>query len=235
MMTSCGYCSHENDADARFCENCGAPLQPTVSQSGAPTKSVGEGFGDAGRKMGEAFGQMGKTWGKEMGRTGQRFGSWWDQTLGLAAPLVSGFIGVVVLVLAIVTMGYIARISEHEVFWNDLVSFVEHNLWLFLGLIFLNSFSNYFHRRYRKTWRWAVPVVIAVGSLGWFWIFAQAMEIAATDLVHPSLGDLANVIELMLPVIFVFVILIGYLMVFWITIGERGDEPPRYNKYGRIR
>lgn len=234
-MSRCGYCGRENGADARFCENCGAQLTFPITPSTIPPRTFGEEMGETGRKVGEAFGQMDKTWGEETGRTGHRLEDWWDQTLGFAAPLVSGFIGVVVLLFAIVMMGIIATFSEHEVFWNDLVSFVERNLWLFVGLIFLNSFSNYFHRRYRKTWRWVIPVPIAVGSLGWFWIFAQALEIAGADTVHPRLGDLANIIEFMLPVIFVLVLVIGYLMVFWITIGERGDEPPRYGKYGRIR
>jgi hypothetical protein len=178
---------------------------------------------------------MGMTWGEELGRTGHKFENWWDQTLGFAAPLVSGFIGVAVLLFAIITMGIIATFSEHGDFWNDLVSFVEQNLWLFVGLIFLNSFSSYFHRRYRKAWRWVMPVWMAFGSLGWFWIFAQTLEIASRDLGHLTLADLANVIELLLPVIFALVLVIGYLMVFWITIGERGDEPPRYGRYGRIR
>jgi len=187
------------------------------------------------RKMGDAFGQMGKTWREEMGKTGHGLEGWWDRTLGFAAPLVSGFIGVAVLLLAIITMGIIANLSEHEIFWNDLVSFVEHNLWVFMGLIFLNSFSNYFHRRDRKTWRWALPVTMAVGSLGGFWILAQVLEIARTDLEEPRLGDLANIVEFMLPALFVLVLIIGFLMVFWITIGERGDEPHRYGKSGRIR
>lgn len=192
-------------------------------------------MGEAGRKMGNAFGQLGKTWGKEVHGGGDRFENWWDQTLGFAAPLVSGFIGVVILLFAIVAMGIIAALSEHEDFWNDLVSFVERNLWLFIGLIFLNSFSNYFRRRYRKSWRWVLPLPIAVGFLGGLWIFAQVLEIAQVDLGNPRWGDLSSDIELLLPVIFVLVLVLGYLMVFWITIGERGDEPPRYDGHGRIR
>jgi len=234
-MARCGHCNHENAADARLCEHCGAQVPAPIPPSPIPPRTFGEEIGEAGRRMGEAFGQMGKTSGEGAGRTGNRFEAWWDQTLGFAAPLVSGFIGVVVLLCAIVMMGVIAAFSEDENFGNDLVSFVERNLWLFVGLIFLNSFSSYFHRRYRKTWRWIMPVPMAVGSLGWFWIFAQVLEIAQTDLGHPRLGDLANIIELMLPLIFVLVLVIGYLMVFWITIGERGDEPPRYGRYGRIR
>jgi len=234
-MAVCGYCGRENGVDAKFCENCGAQLMFPIPPCPVTPSPFGEEMGATGRKMGGAFGQMGRTWGKDAGRTGHNLGDWWDRTLGFAAPLVSGFIGVVVLLFALVTMGIIASLSEHDIFWNDLVSFVERNLWLFVGLIFLNSFSNYFHRRYRKTWRWVIPVPIAVGSLGSFWIFAQALEIAAADMGHQRLGDLANIIELMLPVIFVLVIVIGYLMVFWITIGERGDEPPRYGRYGRIR
>jgi len=234
-MAPCGSCGRENGPDAKFCENCGTRLGSPLPPPPAAPGTLGDEIERASKKMGEAFGQMGKTWGEEAGKSGQKLGAWWDHTLGIAAPVAAGAIGVVVLLFVIIGMGMIASVSEHETFWNDLVSFVEHYLWLFVGLIFLNSFSNYFHRRYRKTWRWVIPLPIAVGSVGWFWILAQVLEIAQVDLGHPRLGDLAEVIEILLPVLFILVLILGYLMVFWITIGERGDEPPRYGKYGRLR
>lgn len=234
-MVKCGSCGRENGTDSKFCENCGVQLLSGAPASPGPSHGFDAQMEDAGRRMGEAFSQMGRTWGTEAGKTGFRLEAWWDRTLGVFAPVVSGLIGVFVLLMALILFGMIADISERSNFWDDLISFVEHNMALFIALIFLNSFSNYLRRRYRKTWRWVIPVPIAIGSVGGFWIFAEVLKIAALDLEHPTLDDLGGMIELLLPVLFILVLILGYLMVFWITIGERGDEPRRYDEHGRIR
>lgn len=191
---------------------------------------MGKELGEAGRKMGEAFGRMGRTWGEEAGKAGKGLGSWWYGSLGIAAPFVLGLIGVVALLVGMVIIGAIATFSEHEDLWNDLISFVWQYFWVFVGLIFLNAFSNYFHRMYRRSWRWISPVATAVGSVASFWMLAQVLEIMDRDLGHPTLGNLSDLIELLLPAIFFLVIVFGYLLAFFVTIGERGDEPPRYGR-----
>lgn len=212
-----------------------AQLMVPIPSPPIASRTIGEQLGDAGRKMGEALGQMGRTWGEGTGRAGERIGSWWYRSLGIAAPVVSGLIGVAALLVAMVIMGAIATVSEHGTFWSDLVSFIWQYFWLFVGLTFLNSFSSYFHRMHRRSWRWVSPAAAAVGSLAGFWILAQILEIMEMDLGFSGLGNLAEFIEFILPVIFVLVIVVGYMMVFFIAIGERGDELPRYYRYGRRR
>lgn len=231
----CGFCGRENGPDARFCQGCGAQLVPGIPLPPSPPPGPGDPISDAGRRMGDAFSRMGKTWGEEARKGGFRLQNWWDDTLGILSPIVSGLIGVFVLLLAIIVFGTVSDISEHPGFWDDIATFLVHNLVLIIALIFLSSFSNYLRRRFRKTWRWAIPVPIAIGSIGSLWVFAELLKITALDLGHPTLHGLADLIDLFLPVIFVVVLVLGYLMVFWITIGERGDEPRRYNEFGRIR
>ncbi len=233
-MRRCGFCGHDNADDASFCESCGTQLIPPGPKP-APPRDFGSAAGAAGKKAGEAVSQMGRTWGLEVERAGFGVQRWWDTSLGPFAPVVSGIIGVLVLLLLIVVFGAAISGSEHEDFWKDVLSFAEHNLWILIGLIFLGSFSDYFHRQFGKSWRWALPAVIALGMTGGFWVLAEIVRIYDADFGHPALGDLARLLELLLPVLFVLVLILGYLMVFWITIGERGSEPPRYGKYGRIR
>jgi len=233
-MRRCGYCGQDNADDASFCENCGTKLVAAGPRP-APPRDFGSSAAVAGQRAGEAVTQMGRTWGEEAGKIGRGMWTWWDEVLGPFAPVAAGLIGVVVLLIAVFALEAATSGTEHEDFWKDVVSFVERHLWVFIGLIFLNSFSSFFHRQYRKSWRWALPVVAALGCVGGFWILLELLRIYSADFGHPLLGDLAWLAELLLPVLFLLVLVISYLMIFWITIGERGSEPPRYGKYGRIR
>ncbi len=54
-----------------------------------------------------------------------------------------------------------------------------------------------------------------IGSVAWFWIFAQVLQMFAVDDHHPKLGDLAEFAEDMLLVIFILVVVLSYLFAFW--------------------
>ncbi len=233
-MRRCGNCGQDNADDAAFCEKCGTKLFAPGPRP-APPRDFGGATRDVGQNAAEAVGQMARTWGEEVGKAGLGLRTWWDGIFGPFAPVVVGMIGVAVLLLAVFAIEAAAAGTENEGFWKDIVSFVERHLWGFIGLIFLNAFSGYLHRHYGKSWRWILPPVVALGTVGGFWILLEVLRISSSDFNHPLLGDLAWFAELLLPVLFVLVLIVSYLMVFWITIGERGSEPPRYGKYGRIR
>jgi len=230
-VTVCPGCGRENVADARFCNSCGALLvvEETSAQAepvpSPPPQGPDQQMGEFGRKLGEDLGQMGKAIGAEVERAGREFGNWWDRTFGMLAPVISGLIGVVVFLILILVADAIATVSDHRRFWGDLADFGWTHLWLLIGLIFAGSFSDYFLRRYRRTYRWIRPVVTGLVTVGWFWIFAQVLRIAGSDLRHPQLGDLASFVELMLPVIFALALAIGYLIALLSYMGPEHRWP----------
>ncbi len=115
-----------------------------------------------------------------------------------------------------------AAVSHHERFLRDLVDFIGANVLIFIGLIFLSAFSNYLNRRYRRYFRWVFPVALAVGVFGWFWIFSQVLELADADaLGPPELGSFGLLIEVTLPLLFLLVLAVGYLvLLFEVVVKE---------------
>lgn len=228
-MVLCSRCGVENPDDSFFCRKCGAPIMvaqarappmpgpPSPPTPGSPSSPAdfGQQMGQMGKRMGEAFGQMGQAFGREMEHEGKRFGDWWTGRLGILSPLVLGIIGVIVIVVLMLIAGGISTISDHRAFWQDLENFGFANILLLIGLVFLNSFSTDFHRRYRKQYRWIEPVVMGFGFVGWFWIFGEVLRIAGSDLVHPSLRELGAFIDVMLPVVFILVVILGYMFMFF--------------------
>ncbi len=221
-MAVCSNCGNDNPSEALFCEKCGTSLTP---QGTAATESFEGRMEAAGKKIEEAFEQVGKKVQEGAAQARKGTQTWWDQRLGIASPIVSGLLGVIAVLIVVIIMDAIAGFSAHERFWQDLVDFVINYIWLFVFLIFLNAFSEYLIRRYRGTWRWVRPVPLAIGFFGWFWIFAQVLEIGASDLHEPSLGDLGNLIELILPLIFVLVLAVGYLALVLRIMAERAGAP----------
>lgn len=233
-MAVCSSCGNDNPAAALFCEKCGASLAPqqTPSAEGADSgpKKPPERMEEVGKKMGEAFGRIGKEIGQRAEQAGRGATTWWDQRLGIAGPIVSGLIGLVVLLIFVIIFEGIAAISAHERFWRDLADFILNNIWLFIVLIFLNAISEYLNRRYWRTWRWARPFALAIGFFGWFWIFAQVLEIVSTDLHSPTAGELGDFIELVLPLIFILVLVLAYLVLAFRVLAERQGVPPSWQK-----
>ena len=174
-----------------------------------------------GERLGKELGEIGKRIGQEAERAGKGYVNWWDRTMGMFSPVVSGAISVIVFIVLLIITRAIAAISDHRAFWDGLADFGWDYLPLFVGLFFLGSFQAYLHRRYRKEFRWVSPPISAVAFVASFWIFAKVLDIADRHLDHPRLGDLSSLVILMLPVIFVLVIIGGYLFAF---VGAMNDE-----------
>jgi len=167
-----------------------------------------------GKRVGDGFEKLGKTLEEKVDRRGKDFQNWWDHSLGILSPVVAGaFCAIVVLVLIFIADA-IASASDHRQFWEELADFGLDNFLLLVGLGFFGSFNDYFNRRHKKTYRWIYPPVSGVLCVAWFWVLSQVLDITATTRGHPSLTDLSDFIELMLPVIFVLVLVIGYSVVF---------------------
>jgi len=228
-MVACGKCGVENDSDSKYCKSCGVAIGTTQSGQVAPTPPPPEGFAkemsDIGKRIGDNAEKAGERFGKEMERRGSEFGAWWDKSLGIFAPLVIGLFGVIGYLVVILVVGVIAEVSDRPLFWNDLSDFLESYWWLFFILAFYMAFRDYLMRRYRSVFMWINPVISGFGFVAWFWILAQVLLLASTDRGHTRLGDLGEFIEDMYIVIFVLVVVGGYLFAFF-----RSASPSNWDK-----
>ncbi len=150
--------------------------------------------------------------GEEIGRAFQRAGkgaeTWWDRTFGILGPLILALIGFVVLVVIIVGIGII---SNREV-WDHIGEFLQKYALLLLFVMLLGSYSDYLSRRHRQSYKWFGPVIAAVVTVIWIWIAVQILLILGSDLDVSGLRWLAGLLDLLMPVVFVLIIAIGYMV-----------------------
>ena len=230
-MVTCPKCGSENPEGAELCNKCGAQLAtPTAQEAAAPapaaaTQPEGKTFERQMEDLGKKIAGAGHKVGEGAGRRGTEFEKRWYSTLGLLAPMVGGLIATVVFLIFILVVGAVAIGSEHRSFWDQLRDFLESYFLLFVGLFFLSSFANYLNHVHWKLTRWFTPIMAAFGFVGWFWILAQVLYIGARTLARPGLGDLGDFVILSLPVIFVVVLGIGYLVVLFRYMVEKSVEP----------
>ena len=171
--------------------------------------------------LGKKLASKGQKFGEGAEKFGSDFDRMWYGTLGILAPVIGGLIAVVVFLVFVLVVGAVANGSEHRDFWEELRSFLEVHFLLFAGLFFLSSFTNYFNKVHRRTLRWVTPVMSAVGFTAWCWILAQVLFIGAGTLDRSGLEDLGDSLTDFLPVIFVAVLLIAYIVTVYQSTKEK--------------
>ena len=222
-MVICSKCGKENNDDAQFCIKCGNSLTDRNSGSSSFEKQVedfaagvervgkktGKKIEQAVKRFGEETQDIGKRLEKATDRAGERLENWQDRTFGIFGPLVSSFIGIIVLRLVIEGL----RIGAQE---TPVLGIVSDNLLDYLLLIFViflvSSYSTYLSRKY-KSYRWISPIIVAV-----LIVVISTIVVTIASAVGKSTGEV-NLIkaetqwrEKYMFMIFVIIILVGYLI-----------------------
>jgi len=222
-MVYCSKCGKENDDDAEFCSKCGNSLISTSAKRPSFEKQVenfaggvervgkkaGKKIEQAAKRLGEETQDMGKRIEKATERASSRVESWYDRTFGIFGPLVSSFVGLIVLRLVVEGL----RIGAEETPVLGEISNVLLNYLLLIFIVLLiSSYSSYLSKKY-KSFRWISPIIIAVMIIG-----VSLIVVNIISVVGKSTGelDLINAEkewrEKYMLMIFVIVILIGYLV-----------------------
>jgi hypothetical protein len=223
-MVYCSKCGKENDDNIQYCNNCGNLLTSTQAKDasfeekvenlaeevGRAGKKAGEKFEQTVKKFGEATQDLGKRIEKATDRAGTHIDSWYDRNFGIFGPLISSFIGLIVIRLVIEglklgadTTPVLAEISK--ILYNYL-------LLLFI-LMLLSSYTSYFSKKW-KSFRWFSPITFAIV----FVIIFQLVMIILTKISSSEgLTDLETAAYIWaeqsnLIMIFVIILLFGYLV-----------------------
>jgi len=208
-MVYCNKCGKKNEDNARFCIKCGSSLKLEKNKKeeelAEKIKKIGE---KVGKKIEKTAEEVGKQVEKSVEQAGKGFGSWYYRTFGVFGPLVSSFLGLIILRFII----EILSLSSTEVTVLGVISeFLYDYILLFFILMLLSSYNSYFYRHYKRQFRWFYPVFSAIGFGVFLWLAAKILLILDTSLDIPILASIASFIETYLVLISIFVLLIGYI------------------------
>jgi cation transport ATPase len=233
-MVYCPHCGKKNEDDAPFCTSCGTSLNIHAKDTAlkrhaddfAQTaeklgKKAGKKIEQAATRFGEETKGAGKRFEKKMDKAGKGFENWYDRTFGIAGPLISSFLGLIVLRLVI---GGMDLAADDLPLLGTLSAFLYTYFLVFFGLMLLSSYSSYFSRHYKHQFRWILPGISAVGLTVVLWITASLLVILDEALDILALVWIALFIETYIIAIFVFILLVAYLILSFTVFMEQNIQ-----------
>jgi hypothetical protein len=220
-MHKCPNCGTANDDESLFCKKCGASLK----SGGVPSSfeqqmtAFGKDMERKGKEFGERMKNMAQHVQERTDTAGRRFEhrvdyarhraeSWYDRTYGVLGPLISSFVFLIVLRFIIVLLQLSPDTVEG---FQILGSSLNTYILLLFGITLLSSYTQYFAWK-SKEFRLFSPLIYAFVPIVWLYVAMQILTNLSGPLNLPDLQTAATTIEQALPGIFIFVLLVGYVV-----------------------
>ena len=229
-MIYCPKCSGKNEDDAKYCNKCGNALITTKKNyKKIKTKSTlfekqvedfAEGFEKAGKKVGKKIEQAAKKFGNETQdlvkkienitkRSSTHAENWYNRTFGIFGPLLSSFIGLIVLRLVIEGLKIGAKDNP---ILADVGDGLFSNIFLLFGVLLISGYTEYFSKKYRP-FQWITPIIIAIVVVIITLVVGNIISVVGSaageqDIVTASSEWIKNYILML----YILVLLSGYLI-----------------------
>ncbi len=219
-MVNCPKCGTKNDDTALFCTHCGVSLRSDVGSTiEQQAKQFAQNMEQVGKKVGEQMTQAAKKvqettqketrrFEKRMDRASHHVENWYQKTFGVFGPLLESFIFLIIFRVVIMVMELPnERTPEISTAGAILLVYI-------LPLFALNLLSNYTQYFSRKFFPVKVfsPLLYAIFFVLFCWVISKILYDASTHFQISDLRTAAVSLESSLPGIFVFVLLIGYVI-----------------------
>jgi hypothetical protein len=219
-MTNCPKCGKSIEEDAVFCTHCGASLKSdigstieqhaqrfaqTMEQAG---KKIGDQMAQAAKQVHETTQKETRHWEHRLDRTGKRMETWYERTFGPLGPLVESFLFLIIFRIIIMVLELPNQDApEVPIIATILLAYI-------LPLFALSILSNYTQYLSRKFFQVKIfsPLLYAIFFVFLFWILSKILYDISTQFTINDLQTAAVALEQGLPTIFVFVLLIGYVI-----------------------
>jgi hypothetical protein len=220
-MQNCPHCGKENDDAALYCKHCGVSLKTGAAPASFDqrVKEFAQDMDRLGKRVGDHVSQTVQRVTDRTSEAGKRFErrtnymsrhsvGWYGRTFGILGPLISSFIFLIVMRIIIQVLQL--QQDTVEVF-RILGSSLYTYLLILFGVTLLSNYTQYFSR---KSLRFRVfsPLLIAVVPVVWLWVAMQILQTLSDPLKIPDLKTAASTIEQILPTVFIFVLLVGYVV-----------------------
>ena len=232
-MVKCPKCGNDNGDDAAFCTNCGVSLRSdagsTIEQHAQRFaqnmeqmgKKVGDQMAQAAKQFHESTQKEARHFEQRMDRMSKRAENWYERRFGPFGPLLESFIFLIVFRLVIMVMD----LPNEET--PDVHTVAAILLVYILPLFALSLVSNYTQYLSKKFFQIKVfsPLFYAIFFVLFCWIISKMLYDASTHFTIPDLRTAALSLENSLPTIFVFVLLIGYVILVVNLPRDQGKKP----------
>jgi len=219
-MVRCPKCGTLNDDDALFCTKCGASLK---SDAASPleqhAKSFAQDMEQRGKNLGDSVTHVakriqansqdiGKRVEQRIDHAGKSMENWYHRTFGIFGPLLESFIFLIVFRIIIMVMD-LPNQQTPEI--HTIAAILLVYILPFFALSLLSNYTNYFSKKYFQ-FKIFSPLLYAIFFVLFCWIISRILYDASAHFTIPDLQTAALSLENSLPTIFIFVLLLGYVI-----------------------
>ena len=220
---SCPKCRTKNDDDAMFCTKCGVSLRTDVASSiERHAKRFAKDMEQTGKKVGKTMAQTAKKIQEEtqershhieqrINHASRYTENWYDKTFGVLGPLLSSFIFLIIFRLVILIVQSIQGTAEELRVMSAVAAVLLVYLLPLFGVTLLSNYTKYFSKKSYQ-FRLFSPLFHAITIVVILWIVEKILTDLAERLTIPDMRTAAMNIEQLLPTIFVFILLLGYVI-----------------------
>ena len=219
-MVNCPKCGKNNDDDAAFCTNCGVPLHSDVGstierhakQFAQDMEQAGKKFGDqmaqAAQKVHETTQKEARHFEKRMDQMGKRVENWYERSFGPLGPLLESFIFLIVFRLILLVM---ALPNEETPEIQTVAAILLVYLVPLFALSLLSNYTQYLSKKFFQVKVFS-PLLYAVFFVLLCWILSKILYDISADFAISDLRNASLSLQDSLPTIFIFVLLLGYVI-----------------------
>jgi zinc-ribbon domain len=219
-MVNCPKCGNKNDDDATFCTHCGISLHSEIGSTieyqakqfaknmEQMGKIAGEHMAQTAKQIHESSQDRARHFEHRIDKVSRHAENWYDNTFGLIGPLLSSFIFLIVFRLAIAVME-IPSVQTPEM--NTIAAILLIYVLPLFAVTLLSNYTKYFARKSYQ-FRMFSPLFYAITFILFLWIIAKILHEVSVRFTISDLGTAAVFLENNLPTIFIFVLLIGYVI-----------------------
>lgn len=183
---------------------------------------------DWGEKFGKRMDKRGKDFAEEMEDFGKRFGihmeqkgrrwerecrDWWFRTLGFVGPLVGSIFGIICVALGIFVLNLI-NLPVGSNFISQVSNFLFSNIHWFFAIFLFFGYSDYFSKRYSKTYWMVSPIFSSIGAVIVIWISIWVLNLINAYANSSFIASLSDFLAVNLWGIFIVLLILGYALAF---------------------
>lgn len=219
-MVRCPKCGTLNDDDALFCTKCGASLK---SDAASPLEQHAKSFAKDMEQMGKNLGEsvthavkriqsdsqdIGKRVEQRIDHAGNSMENWYHRAFGIFGPLLESFIFLIVFRIIIMVMD-LPNQQTPEI--HTIAAILLVYILPFFALSLLSNYTNYFSKKYFQ-FKIFSPLLYAIFFVVFCWIISRILYDVSAYFTISNLQTAALSLENSLPTIFIFVLLLGYVI-----------------------
>lgn len=183
---------------------------------------------DWGEKFGKRMEQRGREFGEEMEDLGERFGKhfehrakewkkecrdWWFFSFGFIGPLIGSIFGIICLAFGIWILKFV-NLPLNSNFISALSNFFITKMHWFFAFFLFFGYSDYFNKRYQKTFWLVSPVFNSVGIVIVIWVVTWLLNLINGFINSSAISFVSRFLYLNLTGIFFVFLVLGYAIVF---------------------